>query len=67
MSEGSDTTPKQSHGKLVCWEEGIGDDMKFHIAHVSALGLTFVRRLKDYDKFQQLVRDASNEPANAVS
>lgn len=67
MSEGPGTIPDQSHGTLLSWEEGFGDDKKFHIAHVSALGLTFVRRLKDHAEFEQLVHDATNEPANAVS
>ncbi len=56
----------QVSGEMIHWEEGIGDDTKYHIAHVSLVGLTFVRKLKDHARFQQLVSSASSDPANAI-
>lgn len=66
MTDRSDAHLARSDDLLVFWEEGIGDDKKYHIAHVSSLGLTFVRSLKDYAKYQQLVHHANEMPANAV-
>ncbi len=66
MSESSDANPPRISETLVCFEEGIGNDKKYHIAHVSPLGLTFIRKLKDYAKYQQLVREARDMPDNAV-
>lgn len=52
-------------GTLVSWEEGIGDDKKYHIAHVSAAGITLVLKTKDYAQFQHAVAAASASPASA--
>jgi hypothetical protein len=56
-----------AHGTLVSWEEGIGDDKKYHIAHVSSAGITLVRKLKDYEKWVQVVAAAKASPDEAVS
>ena len=52
-------------GTLVSWEEGIGDDKKYHIAHVSPEGIILVLKLKDYQQCQQVVAAAENSPSEA--
>jgi hypothetical protein len=54
-------------GTLVSWEEGIGDDKKYHIAHVSPEGITLVRKLKDYAQWQQIVAAAKSSPNEAAA
>lgn len=53
-------------GTLVSWEEGIGDDKKYHIAHVSPAGITLVRKMKDYKKWVDVVSAANSSPGEAA-
>jgi hypothetical protein len=52
-------------GTLVSWQEGIGDDKKYHIAHVSPAGLTLVAKLKDHAQWEALVAEAKRSPQDA--
>lgn len=54
-------------GTLVSWEEGIGDDKKYHIAHVSPAGVTLVLKQKDYKRWVDVVATANNAPGEAAS
>ena len=54
-------------GTLVTWEEGIGDDKKYHIAHVSQAGITLVLKQKDHAKWQQVVDAANRSPSDAAA
>ncbi|MEX2174289.1 MAG: hypothetical protein WD872_08000 [Pirellulaceae bacterium] len=54
-------------GTLVSWEEGIGDDKKYHIAHVSPEGITLVRKLKDYKRWVEVVATANSSPNAAAA
>jgi hypothetical protein len=54
-------------GTLVSWEEGIGDDKKYHIVYVSPAGITLVRKMKDYTKWQEVVAAANNSPNEAAA
>lgn len=54
-------------GTLVSWEEGIGDDKKYHIAHVSPVGITLVCKMSDYQKWLSLVATANGSPNQAAS
>jgi hypothetical protein len=54
-------------GTLVSWEQGIGDDKKYHIAHVSPTGITLVCKLKDHSKWQELVAAANGSPNDAAA
>lgn len=54
-------------GTLVSWEEGIGDDKKYHIAHVSPAGITLVLKMKDYKQWVDVVSSAKSSPADAAS
>jgi hypothetical protein len=56
-----------SPGTLVTWEEGIGDDKKYHIAHVSPAGITLVLKQKDYKKWVEVVAEANGSPADAAA
>lgn len=58
--------PADSEASLVSWEEGIGDDKKFHIAHVSSAGITLVLKMKDYEKWQEVVAAADTAPDDAA-
>lgn len=53
-------------GSVVSWEEGIGDDKKFHIAHISPAGITHVLKIKDYAKFTQAVAAVNASPSDAT-
>ena len=64
MSDSSD--PAVASGTLVSWEEGIGDDKKYHIAHVSPAGIILVRKMKDYKKWVEVVAAAKNSPETAA-
>ncbi|MCA8989038.1 MAG: hypothetical protein KDA78_15440, partial [Planctomycetaceae bacterium] len=48
------------------WEEGIGDDKKYHIAHISPDEIVLVRKLKDYQKWVSLLESARNAPTQAA-
>jgi hypothetical protein len=54
-------------GTLVSWEEGIGDDKKYHIAHVSPSGITLVCKLTDYQKWLEGVAAANHSPHEAAA
>lgn len=54
-------------GTLVTWEEGIGDDKKYHIAHVSPAGITLVLKQKDYKKWVDVVAAANSSPGEAAA
>ncbi len=54
-------------GTLVSWEEGIGDDKKYHIAHVSPEGITLACKMKDYKKWVEVVAAAKSSPNEAVA
>lgn len=51
---------------VVSWENGIGDDKKYHIAHVSSDGITLVLKLKDHDAWQGLATAAEAAPDSAA-
>jgi len=61
------TSETGTRGTLVSWEEGIGDDKKYHIAHVSPEGITLVCKMKDYKKWVDVVAAAKNSPGEAAS
>ncbi len=54
-------------GTLVSWEEGIGDDKKYHIAHVSSAGITLVLKVKDYKVWVESVAAAKTSPDEAAA
>lgn len=49
-------------GTLVTWSEGIGNDRKYHLAHVSPAGITLVLKLKDPAQQQMLAAAAGGAP-----
>jgi len=59
------TDDAAAQGTLVSWEEGIGDDKKYHIAHVSPAGVTLVLKEKDYKQWAEVVAQAKAAPAEA--
>jgi hypothetical protein len=61
------STEPVAPGTLVSWEEGIGDDKKYHIAHVSPAGITLVLKMTDYTKWQELVASAKSSPNKAAA
>jgi hypothetical protein len=54
-------------GTLVSWSEGIGDDRKYHIAHVSPEGITLVLKMKDDATWKERVAAASSSPNEAAA
>jgi hypothetical protein len=54
-------------GTLVSWENGIGDDKKYHIAHVSPQGITLACKLTDYQKWQEAVAAATSSAGQAAA
>ena len=52
---------------LVSWEVGIGDDKKYHIAHVSPAGIALVLKQKDYKKWVEVVAAANGSPDEAAA
>lgn len=50
---------------IVSWEEGIGDERRYHVAHVSHDGVTLVLKEKEHSKWQQLVDAAQQAPEAA--
>jgi hypothetical protein len=54
-------------GTLVSWGEGIGDDKRYHIAHVSPQGITLVRKITDYQKWVDAVAAAKASPSQAAA
>lgn len=63
----SDSTGDEALGTLVTWEEGIGDERRYHIAHVSTAGITLLLKSKDYQKWQEAVAAAKASPNNAAA
>lgn len=61
-SESADSTPT-----LVSWENGIGDDKKYHIAHVSSAGITLVLKMKDYKEWVDVVASANGSLDEAAA
>src|SRR5687767_1401407 len=59
--------PAAATGTLVSWEEGIGDDKRYHIAHVSPQGITLVRKITDYKKWVDAVAAAKGSPSQAAA
>lgn len=59
------TTAAAAPGTLASWEEGIGDDKKYHIAHVSPAGITLILKMKDYAKYVEVVAAANSSPNQA--
>lgn len=43
----TNSTGDDALGTLVTWEEGIGDERRYHIAHVSPAGITLLLKSKD--------------------
>lgn len=66
-ASGSVASAAGAPGTLVSWEEGIGDDKKYHIAHVSPAGITLMRKMKDYAKWQEVVAAAKVSPVQAAA
>ena len=60
------STPDDS-GTLVTWEEGIGDDKKYHIAHVSEAGVTLLLKTKDHANWEGIVESATDSPDEAAA
>lgn len=54
-------------GTLVSWEEGIGDDKKYHIVHVSSAGIILVRKMSDYKQWVEMVAAAKTSPDEAAT
>lgn len=54
-------------GTLVSWEEGIGDDKKYHIAHVSPAGITLACKMKDYKQWVDVVAATKSSPDEAAA
>ena len=63
----NDTGKAGATGTLVSWEEGIGDDKKYHIAHVSPEGITLVCKMKDYKQWVDVVASAKSSPNEAAA
>lgn len=59
--------PGTANGTLVSWQEGIGDDTRYHIAHVSPAGITLVRKVKDYKNWVEVVAAAKSSPDQAAA
>lgn len=60
-----DSAESSEQGTLVSWEEGIGDDKKYHIGLISSAGITHVLKLKDYEQFTHAVATATASPDEA--
>jgi len=54
-------------GTLVSWQEGIGDERRYHIAHVSPAGITLVLKEKDDATWKQWVAAATASPTTAAA
>jgi hypothetical protein len=63
----NETNTSLASGTLVSWEEGIGDDKKYHIAHVSPTGITLVCKLKDHSQWEAVVAAAERSPNDAAA
>lgn len=65
MAEASKTTSLS--GSLIKWQNGIGDDTKYHIAHVTSEGITLVSKMTDHAKWQEAVTKAECLPNEAAT
>ncbi|MCA9040424.1 MAG: hypothetical protein KDA65_08765 [Planctomycetaceae bacterium] len=55
----------EPHGTLSAWHEGIGDDKKYHIVHVSKKGVVLLLKMKDEELWKKIVRAAKRTPEKA--
>ena len=51
---------------VVFWQNGIGDDTKYHIAHVSPEGITLVLKMTDHSDWKALTEKAGESPSTAA-
>ena len=63
----NESNPSVAPGTLVSWNHGLGDDKKYHIAHVSPAGVTLVCKLKDHAQWEALVAAAQRSPNDAAA
>ena len=63
----NESSTSAAPGTLVSWNEGIGDDKKYHIAHVSPTGVTLVCKLKDHAPWEAVVAAAKRSPNDAAA
>ena len=61
------TSQASDPATLLSWEEGIGDDKKYHIAHVSPEAIILVLKMKDYAKWVEVVAVARSLPGEAAA
>ena len=54
-------------GTVVSWSEGIGDERRYHVAHVSPQGITLVLKMKDEAQQKTLVALATAQPQEAAA
>ena len=62
VSEAAETS-----GTIVSWSEGIGDERRYHIAHVSPTGITLALKAKDEASWQGMVAMANASPDGAAA
>lgn len=56
----------ETPGTIVSWSEGIGDERRYHIAHVSPAGITLALKAKDEASWQGMVAMAKASPDGAA-
>lgn len=61
------TDEAAASGTLVSWSEGIGDERRYHIAHVSPEGITLVLKMKDDATWKERIAAASSSPDEAAA
>lgn len=57
----------ETPGTIVSWSEGIGDERRYHIAHVSPAGITLALKAKDEASWQGMVAMAKASPDGAAA
>jgi hypothetical protein len=57
--------PATGSGTLVSWGEGIGDERRYHVAHVSSAGVTLVLKFREHAEWEKLVAAATGSPNEA--
>ncbi len=57
----------ETPGTIVSWSEGIGDERRYHIAHVSPAGITLALKAKDEASWQGMVAMANASPDGAAA
>ena len=65
MASGS--TAAETPGTIVSWSEGIGDERRYHIAHVSPAGITLALKAKDEGSWQGMLAMAKASPGGAAA